>query len=229
MLGSPSSKVMVLSSCDDCKSLQRGNHAQSSWIFSVFDSQKIHRAMHPCYSPLRFQRRNRFLHQRKPRKTLVMPRFLQFLLAASALSLASASDIAAARPHLMALRGGATTSDLSMPQQAVAMMAASVGVTQQIRATGFLPPPEPVAPHEPAVAVVKLVTSVVVKIFEDLLIHFGLAEKRTQASHRTQAAIVIGFLGLSKVFPGKRLQTKDPDRFLEYLPDRKAYLASYSA
>ena len=170
-----------------------------------------------------------FLHQRKPRKTLVMPRFLQFLLAASALSLASASDIAAARPHLMALRGGATTSDLSMPQQAVAMMAASVGVTQQIRATGFLPPPEPVAPHEPAVAVVKLVTSVVVKIFEDLLIHFGLAEKRTQASHRTQAAIVIGFLGLSKVFPGKRLQTKDPDRFLEYLPDRKAYLASYSA
>ena len=55
-----------------------------------------------------------------------MPRFLQFLLAASALSLASASDIAAACPHLMALRWR-HHSDLSMPQQAVAMMA-SVGV-----------------------------------------------------------------------------------------------------
>ena len=72
-------------------------------------------------------------------------------------------------------------------------------------------------------------TSVVVKIFETILIRFGLLEKGTGASYTAQGAMVMGFVALSRLLPGRRLQTKDPDRFLEYLPDRRAYLASYSA
>lgn len=150
------------------------------------------------------------------------------LAAAHGISMPAAGAVAPPA-RLFALRGGASSSDLSVPQQAIATAASLVGVTRQLRATGVLPkPPEP-APHEPALAAIGvyagLVTQVVVKIFEDLMHRFGLRERDSKATPTTQVALLLGFTALSKLIPGKRLRREDPDRFLEYLPDRRAYLA----
>lgn len=152
------------------------------------------------------------------------------LLALTAAREVSQLDAGVSRSlRLLALRGGASGSDLSFPQQAIATAASCVGVTKQLTAAGVLPKPPQPAPHEPALSAISVaaltLTNVVVKLFERLMVRFGFVERSSQASATTQVALVLGFTTLSKFMPGKRSRRQDSDRFLEYLPDRRAYLA----